>query len=225
MPDNVLAPTTQPSLSDEEVVRRVCAGEVALFELVMRRNNARVFRAIRSIVRDADEAEDVMQQAYVNAYLHLGEFEGRAQLSTWLTRIAVHEALARARHNKKWTSFDEEGTEQRTMTLVHPARNPEKSAADRELLGVLEDAIDVLPGAFRAVFVLRVVEGMSVTETASALDIAEETVKTRLFRARALLKEALVGRTDAVATQAFEFHLSRCDRVVAGVLGKLAVMR
>jgi RNA polymerase sigma-70 factor (ECF subfamily) len=206
MPDNVLAPTTQPSLSDEEVVRRVCAGEVALFELVMRRNNARVFRAIRSIVRDADEAEDVMQQAYVNAYLHLGEFEGRALLSTWLTRIAVHEALARARHNKKWTSFDEEGTE-------------------RELLGVLEDAIDVLPGAFRAVFVLRVVEGMSVTETAGALDIAEETVKTRLFRARALLKEALVGRTDAVATHAFEFHLSRCDRVVAGVLGKLAVMR
>jgi RNA polymerase sigma-70 factor (ECF subfamily) len=225
MPDNVLAPTTQPSLSDEEVVRRVCAGEVALFELVMRRNNARVFRAIRSIVRDADEAEDVMQQAYVNAYLHLGEFEGRALLSTWLTRIAVHEALARARHNKKWTSFDEEGTEQRTMTLVHPARNPEKFAADRELLGVLEDAIDVLPGAFRAVFVLRVVEGMSVTETAGALDIAEETVKTRLFRARALLKEALVGRTDAVATHAFEFHLSRCDRVVAGVLGKLAVMR
>jgi RNA polymerase sigma-70 factor (ECF subfamily) len=216
--------TPEPStLADEDIVARVCAGEAALFELLMRRYNTRIYRAVRAIVRDEDEAEDVMQEAYLNAYAHLGDFEGRARLSTWLTRIAVHEALARARRGKRWTSLDDD-TEHPTMaTLHHPARDPEKATADRELVGMLEDAIDTLPGAFRAVFVLRVVEGMSLAETAEALDVPEETIKTRLFRARAALKDALVDRADAVATRAFEFHLSRCDRVVAGVLRKIGV--
>ena len=224
MHDPPLPQTQQPPLPDEDIVRRVLAGEPALFELLMRRYNTRIFRAVRAIVRNDDEAEDVMQEAYVNAYAHLGDFEGRARLSTWLTRIAVHEAIARARRGKRWTSLDDD-TEHLTMaTLPHPARDPEKSAADRELLGVLEDAVDALPGAFRAVFVLRVVEEMSLAETAEALDVPEETIKTRLFRARAALKDALIDRADAVATRAFEFHLSRCDRVVESVLRRIGAL-
>lgn len=223
MQDKAPPPSPEPALADEEIVARVRAGEAELFEFLMRRYNTRIFRAVRAIVRNDDEAEDVMQEAYVNAYAHLGDFEGRARLSTWLTRIAVHEAIARARRGKRWTSFDDD-TEHPTMaTLPHPSRDPEKAAADRELLGVLEEAIDTLPGSFRAVFVLRVVEGMSLAETAEALDVPEETIKTRLFRARAVLKDALINRADAVAPRAFEFHLSRCDRVVAGVLRKIGV--
>jgi RNA polymerase sigma-70 factor (ECF subfamily) len=188
----------------------------------MRRCNARVFHSVRAILRDDAESEDVMQQAYVNAYAHLGDFQGHARLSTWITRIAVHEALARARRSKKWTSLDDDDTERPTMTtLAHPSADLEKSAADREILQGLEDAIDGLPGAFRAVFVLRAVEEMSVTEAAEVLDISEETVKTRLFRARSLLKDALGVRAQGAATQAFAFHLSRCDRVVAAVLRRV----
>jgi RNA polymerase sigma-70 factor (ECF subfamily) len=224
MQDKGAPQTVESPLPDDEIVARVCAGEASLFELVMRRYNARIFRAVRAIVRDNDEAEDVMQQAYVNAYVHLAAFEGRASLSTWLTRIAVHEALARARQSKKWSRFDDDdSTEYPAMTTMsQPARNPEKSAGDRELLGVLEDAIDALPGVFRAVFVLRVLEEMSAVETGQALDIPEETVKTRLFRARGLLKDALMERAGAATPRAFEFHLSRCDRVVAAVLRKIA---
>lgn len=216
------ARTAETAPTDEEVVARVISGETALFELIMRRNNARVFRTARAILRDSDEAEDVMQEVYVNAYAHLADFEGRARFSTWLTRIAVNEALARARRSKKWTLLDEDSTEHSTMaTLAHPARDAEKSAADREVIRLLEDAIDALPGVYRTVFVLRVVEEMTVAETVEVLDVPEQTVKTRLFRARELLKNAIAQRAGAQAPRAFEFHLSRCDRVVASVLHRI----
>lgn len=205
--------------TDEEVVRRVLSGELSLFEIVMRRNNQRVYRAVRAILKSDAEVEDVMQEAYVRAYAHLGEFSGRSRLSTWLVRIAVHEAFARLRRQKRIMSFDGEDWEASDMEHAH--ESPEQLTSDRELRGILEEAVDALPGGFRAVFVLRAVEQLSVTETAEVLGIAEDTVKTRLHRARRLLKAALTDRMGTAVPALFDFHLSRCDRVVRGVLRKL----
>ena len=210
-------------VSDEEVVRRVQAGETGLFEVVMRRYNQRLYRVARAIVRDDAEAEDVTQQAYVNAYQHLDQFAGRALFSTWLTKIAVHEALARARRRGR---FDErEAVDERdgeTMAaLTSPGPDPERQAFARELRALLESAIDALPDHYRAVFVMREVEGMSTAESAECLDITEETTKTRLHRARLLLRDSLYQRAGIESGAAFSFEAPRCDRVVAGVFGHI----
>ena len=208
------------SLSDEAIVSRVRAGEVALFELLMRRNNQRVYRAARAILRDDSEAEDVMQDAYGRAYEHLGEFEARARFSTWLTRIAVHEALARVRRRGRFASIDSQSEESMS---AHPASSPEQQTSDLEMRTVLESAVGQLPDEFRSVFVLRAVEGMSGAETAECLGIPEETVKTRLHRARGRLRELVLDSIEPVVPRLYEFHLSRCDRVVAAVLSKIGV--
>lgn len=208
------------ALTDEEAVARIRSGETGLFELLMRRHNQRIYRAARAIVRDDAEAEDVMQDAYVRAFCHLAEFEGRSRFSTWLTRIAVHEALARIRRGRRFQPVDPETQETRTMSTA-PRFTPEQHASDGEIRTVLEKAIDSLPDEFRSVFVLRAIEEMSGAETAECLGIPEETVKTRLFRARSRLQEALLSALEPAAAHAFEFHLSRCDRVVAAVLARL----
>lgn len=205
-------------LSDEEVVERVRAGDRALFEVLMRRHNQRVFRAARSIVRTDDEAEDVMQEGYVLAFQHLGDFAGRSQFSTWLTRIVVHEALKRVRRGKRITF--EEDMDESPSDDAH-SDNPEKLAGDRELARAVEHAVEQLPEIFRAVFVLRAVEQMTVSETSEALGVPEDTVKTRLHRARAAIQKRLLERTDSLTTSLYDFHLSRCDRVVAAVLARL----
>ena len=156
-----LAPTRTPSsnATDEEIVARVVAGETALYEQLMRRHNSRVYRAARAILRDDSEAEDVMQDAYVRAYEHLAEFEGRARFSTWLLRIAVNEALARVRRIKR---FDTLGAEHEEPSVsMQLATSPEQHASDVEMRIVLEAAVAKLPDDFRSVFVLRAVEGMS----------------------------------------------------------------
>jgi len=208
--------------SDERIVARVCAGESALFELLMRRNNQRVYRAARSIVKDDSEAEDVMQDAYVRAYEHLHEFEARARFSTWLTRIAVHEALARVRRRNRLASFDAQPEESMPAT---PASSPEQQTSDIEMRTVLESAVEKLPDEFRSVFVLRAVEGMSGAETAECLGIPEDTVKTRLHRARGRLREMVLESIEPAVPALYDFHLSRCDRVVAAVLRKLGIQR
>ena len=204
-------------LSDEEIVGRILAGEPALFELILRRHNQRIYRAVRSILRDEAEVEDAMQQAYVDAYEHLKDFEGRARFSTWLTRIAVHEALARRRRRKP----EMEGEEM--SALQGPERNPEERAQDGELQGLLVSAIDALPEHFRTVFVLRAVQGLSVEETARVLDLNEDTVKTRLHRARGLLRRAILDRTDPAMASALPFPATRCDRVVGAVLRRVGI--
>jgi len=214
--------SSMSTLTDEEIVARVRSGETQLFELIMRRHNRRIYRAARAIVRDDGEAEDVMQDAYVRAYAHLREFEGRALFSTWLTRIAVHEALARRRRGQRFRPIEDQTQETQSMpTGSH--FSPEQQASDRETRAVLEKAIDALPDEFRSVFVLRAVEGMTGAETAESLGIPEETVKTRLFRARARLQETLLEALEPVVQQAYELHLSRCDRVVATVLSRIGV--
>jgi len=205
-----------PTLSDEEVVEKVRQGEPALFEIIMRRYNQRLYRAARAIVGDA-EAEDVLQDAYVRAYTHLDQFAGRAKFSTWLTRIAIHAALARVRKSGRLVEIEDDMPQ-----LESTARGPEKQVADRELADVLEAAVDALPPSFRTVFMLREVEGLSTAEAADCLDIPEETVKTRLHRARGLLRRSLYARLGQSATATFQFGFARCDRVVAAVLGRIA---
>ena len=209
---------------DEAVVRRVLAGEVDLYEVIMRRYNRRLFRIARSIVREDDEAEDVMQDAYVRAYEHLRQFEGASSFGTWLTRIAVHEALARVRKRNRNASLDEEAVDE-DERMATKERTAEQRTLDRELRVVLEDAVDALPPAFRSVFILRTVEEMSTAEVAAALEIPEDTVKTRLFRARGLLQKTLTDRIDGAARETFAFARPRCDRVVASVLARITARR
>jgi RNA polymerase sigma-70 factor (ECF subfamily) len=212
--------TQQEPLSDEEVVARVLAGETAMFEIVMRRHNQRLYRVARAILRDDGEAEDVMQDAYVRAYEHLNQFAGRAKFSTWLTRIAVHEALARQRRRDRYEELSErEGDPMDRFASVTP--NPEQLTSNSELRKLLENAVEKLPDAYRVVFMLRDVEEMSTTETAYALEITEENVKVRLHRARALLRKGLYAQAGKESREAFNFHAVRCDRVVKNVFERI----
>jgi RNA polymerase sigma-70 factor (ECF subfamily) len=204
------------------VIERIRAGDGFCFEILMRRHNRRVFRATRAILKRDDEAEDVMQEAYVRAYEHLADFRGDASFATWLTRIAVHEALARARREQRAGPIDE-NLQESENTLAKAHRTPEQLVNDGELRGLLEKAIDTLPDDFRLVFVLRMVEQMSGAETAACLGIPEETVKTRLHRARLRLRDIVMGAVDVDAERVYDFHLSRCDRVVRGVFARLSL--
>ena len=211
------------ALSDEEVVRRVLAGDRPLYEVLVRRYNQRLFRVARAIVRDDAEAEDVMQQVYVQGYAHLGQFAGRAQFSTWLTKIAVYESLARARRRAREAGSRarsaEDGGDLDTVRSSEP--DPEQQAWRAEVRVLLESAIEAIPAAYRVVFVLREVEGLSTSETAQCLDVSEDVVKTRLLRARGHLRDELLERAGLVSATAFPLHLSRCDRIVAGVFARL----
>ena len=202
--------------TDEDIVARVLSGETALFELLMRRHNQRLYRVARGIVGDDAEAEDVTQEAYVRAFQHLGQFAGRAKFSTWLTRIAVHEASARRRRRGRQTDIEES-----MLTLASTVAGPEQRAADRELGQAIEAAMDTLPAVYAPVFVLREMEGLSTAETAACLEINEETVKTRLHRARALLRNHLTARIGAAARESFQFAGARCDRMVAAVMARI----
>ena len=215
------------ALTDAEVVRRVRAGEVALFEILMRRHNQRLYRATRSVIRDEHDVEDVMQQAYINAFTHLHQFEERSQFSTWLTRIALNEAFSRRRRIhivEPIRELEAGSTKDRDTlmdTLTSPHADPERQAYAEELHRVLEQAVDTLPETYRTVFMLRDVEGLSTSETGEGLGLGEEAVKTRLHRARAMIRRAVTARIGDVAAGAFQFHAVRCDRVVAAVLASI----
>jgi RNA polymerase sigma-70 factor, ECF subfamily len=211
--------------SDEEVVKRVLDGETALYELLMRRHNQRLYRVARAILRDDAEAEDVMQDAYVRAYQNLASFEGRAKFVTWLTRIAVHEALTRSRRRLRFQAFDpaDESNGEIMQSPPSSTRSPEQQAYDRELAAVLEKAVSSLSEDHRLVFVLRDVEGMTTEETAHCLNLTEENVKVRLHRARAGLRKRLYRVAGATASRCFQFHAVRCDRVVKNVFATLGI--
>jgi len=210
-------------LTDEELVERVLAGEVALYEVIMRRYNQRLYRVARAILRDDAEAEDVMQDAYVRAYLHLHQFEGRAPFSTWLTRIAVHEALARLRSRKRTEQFDVSGHDGGpAMTLADPALNPEMATSKAELSSLLEQAVLDLPDQYRTVVMLRDVEEMSTAEAAGVLSLSEQNLKVRLHRGHAMLRQWFLARVGSQAKEAFPFMGVRCDRVVHAVLQRIA---
>ena len=209
-------------LTDGEVVARVLAGETELFEIVMRRYNQRLYRAARAILRDDAEAEDVMQDAYVRAFQHLNQFAGRAKFFTWLTCIAVHEALARANRRHRYEALDALAESQgETMIFASRAPNPEEQAATAQTNSTLEAAILALPDSYRAVLMMRDIEELSTSETAQVLDLTEENVKVRLHRARALLRRELYARASRSRATSFSFRADRCDRVVKNVFDRL----
>jgi len=209
-------PGTSADLSDEDIVARVRAGDASLFELIMRRHNQRLYRAARSILRDEAEIEGVLQETYVRAFTHLDQFLGRAQFSTWLTRIAVHEALARRKRRRRVTDLEEI-----VDKVASPEAGPEDQAFQTELRRIFEVSIDLVPDAYRTVFVLRDIEGLSTAETAASLSIPEETVKTRLHRARRQLRRQLERALGGTVQDVFAFGNERCDRVVAAVLQRV----
>jgi RNA polymerase sigma-70 factor (ECF subfamily) len=209
-------------LSDERVVDRVLAGQTALFEVLMRRHNERVYRAVRAIVKREGEVEDVVQQAHLDAYSRLRQFDGRSRFSTWLMGIAVHAAVSRTRRHGRNIRMAIENK----STLAFPTsgavgQDPERLACSHDLAALLETAIDQLPDGFREVFILRQVEGMDTAEVAEVLGVSEAIVKTRFSRARAMLRRELYDRANVAAPHAFQFVQPRCDRVVAAVLARI----
>jgi len=203
--------------------------EIDAFEALMRKHNRLLYRTARSIVRNDDDAEDCVQEAFLHAWRHRAQFRGEAAPSTWLTRIVINEALQKLRRGK-----GEAGTlaidnvvdldSHLEGSAHHPSRlaSPDTVTLRNELCALLERKIDDLPAAFRTVFMLRAIEEMSVEETAVCLDIPEATVRTRLFRARSLLREAVASDVDVAMATAFEFMGERCDRIVANVLQRIA---
>jgi RNA polymerase sigma-70 factor, ECF subfamily len=214
-----------PDVPDAELARRVAAGERDAFAILMRRYNRSLYRAARSILRDDAEAEDALQDAYLLAFRAIGQYRADARLGTWLTRIVVNEALARARRGRRRAEViqldgaAEPGEEQNMTSGAH--ESPEDAAMRAQMRQLLEQSIDQLPDAFRTVFMLRAVEEMSGEEVAACLDIPEATVRSRFFRARSLLRTALAQRVDVALEDAFAFDGERCDRIVAGVLKRL----
>jgi len=202
-------------LSDQEAINRVLDGDTSLYEIVVRRYNQRIYRIARAILRDGDEAEDVMQDAYVRAYKHLSTFQGKSSFATWLTRIAVNESLQRKRRNRRMDPIEDGDL---VMQLPALGESPEQICGRRELGNILERAIAALPQHYRIVVVLRDVEDMTTAETAEALGLSEENVRIRLHRGRALLRKLLPGKAGLSGREAYGFHLSRCDRVVANVI-------
>jgi len=210
------------TLSDAEVIERVLAGERSLYEVLMRRYNTRLYRAARAILRNDRDVEDVLQDAYVHAYQNLARFEGRSQFSTWLTRIAVHEALARLHKSdriEEWDAMTEK--RQDAISAARTTSDPESDAASSEVNRLVERSIESLPADYRAVVMLRDVEQMSTSETAECLSISEDNVRVRLHRARGMLRKEIYDRIGSSAKEAFPFHAVRCDRVVAGVFARL----
>jgi RNA polymerase sigma-70 factor, ECF subfamily len=196
------------------------------FEAVMRRHNGRLFRVARAILKNDADAEDALQDAYLDAYRHLDEFRAEAELSTWLTRIVVNQSLMRLRRQKRdgaVVPFDPGGAAAPPEVEVRDDKteSPSTAVLRTEMRRILERRIDELPVAYRAVFVMREIEDMSVEETAQCLDIPSSTVRTRLFRARALLRASLSRDVDMATGDVFAFAGARCDRIVARVLARL----
>ena len=227
MTEHVTAIVAAPG-PDIDVARRIVQGDRTALEKLMRECNRKLFRVARSILGDDSEAEDALQEAYVAAYLQMSTFRGTSKLSTWLTRIVINEALGRLRKHKRQASviaFSEdwrERPEQEAPTMTQSSSSPEDAASRAEIRAVLERKIDELPLAFRTVFIMRELEEMSVEETAECLGVPEPTVRTRHFRAKALLRESLAREIDVATPDAFAFAGARCDRIVAAVLKRLA---
>jgi RNA polymerase sigma-70 factor, ECF subfamily len=210
--------------SDEAIAARVLAGETYLFEVLMRRHNQRLSRAVRTVLKLESEVEDVMQQTYVEAFANLRQLRGVRSLSSWLVQIGVNGALDRLRQQRRFvasgTAFDgvEEG---QPGGKESRSADPEESASQVELVRLLEAAVEELPARYQLVFSLREIEGMSTRETAMALGVSKDVVKTRLHRAKLHIQRQVSSRAYASRARAFAFHAPRCDRVVRAVLERI----
>jgi RNA polymerase sigma-70 factor (ECF subfamily) len=220
---------SDPSVDDAELARRIAGRDQAAFEILMRRNNGALYRVARAILKNGADAEEVLQEAYLSAYLHMAEFRAEAKLSTWLTRIVVNQALARRRSQRRSSVVvpisalqANAGSAEEPHDMDDSPDSPEHSTTSAEIRMLLEKKIEELPLAFRTVFMLREVDELSGAETAQCLLISEATVRSRLFRARSLLRESLSRELDIATADVFQFGGEHCDRIVTGVLAKLA---
>jgi RNA polymerase sigma-70 factor (ECF subfamily) len=208
-----------------ELVRRALARDEAAVRTIMQANNRKLYRLARGILRNDAEAEDVVQEAYVRAFTHLESFRGDSSLSTWLSRIAMNEALGRLRRTRPSVDLDALPPGKLEAEIIPfplaASDDPEKSMAQREIQAVVEHAVDELPEAFRLVFITRVIEGMNVEETAEILGLKPETVKSRLHRARSMLRDIVERKIGPVVMDAFPFAGKRCERLTDAVLKRL----
>ena len=221
-------PQAVAASEDTELVRRALGRDGTAFRTIMERYNRRLYRIARGILRNDSEAEDVVQESYVSAFAHLDSFRGESSLATWLSRITINEALGRLRRERAAVDLAVAETQRPEAQIIQfpqsgTSVDPERTMAQREILQLVERATDNLPEMFRIVFVTRVIEGMSVEETADLLGLRPETVKTRLHRARRLVREQLDKQIGPVLMDAFPFAGRRCQRVTEAVMQRLGL--
>ncbi len=216
------------SLAEDELVHRAQTHDRAALREIMTRNSPRLYRVARSVLRNEGDAEDVLQDTYLQAFTHIDRFRGDAKISTWLTRIALNEALGRLRRRVPTVALSHaEQVPSDPSVVPFPIGsgedNPERVVARRQIGALLEEAIDALPDPFRVVFVMRMIEDLSVHETATLLEVPEATVKTRLHRAKLLLRKALEPEIGTALADVFPFAGRRCSRIAESVLSRLGV--
>ncbi|RWH74058.1 MAG: RNA polymerase sigma factor [Mesorhizobium sp.] len=217
-----MSATVMPAASGEmQLVGRALAREGGAFHTIIKMHNQRLYRIARSVVRNDSEAEDIVQEAYVRAFAQLGDFRGESSLATWLSRIVINEALGRLRKRRRTVAMPQNLQAEIIKFPLNPSDDPERMMAQRQILELVERATDRLPDVYRTVFVARVIEGLSIDETAELLDVRPETVKTRLHRARALVRKALADQIGPVLLDAFPFAGRRCERLTAAVMQRL----
>ena len=223
---NSNAPVSPDVPDDRSIIDRIVSGDRGAFEVLMRHYNRRLYRIARAILRDADEAQDALQEAYLSAYRSIGQFRAEATLSTWLSRLVLTESLGRLRRAARRQKVipmvrSHEGFEM-DSSASEDSERPDRVLWREQMRILLERQLDALPEYFRVVFVLRSVEELTVEETAQCLNISEATVRSRHFRAKGLLREALAKEVDLTERDLYRFGGARCDRITAGVLAKLA---
>lgn len=229
MSPHQVKPAALPALDDAELVRRALAREPEAFRAIMQKHNQRLYRIARSVLRNSSDAEDAVQEAYVSAFTHLASYRGDSSLAAWLSRIVMNEALGRLRQKRPTVDLDTlESSPPREAEIIqfprsNPNDDPERTMAQRQILELVEKATDALPEVYRLVFVSRVIEGMSVEETAELLDIKPETVKTRLHRARQFVRDQLNKQIGPVLMDAFPFAGRRCERMTDAVMKRLGL--
>lgn len=204
-------------LSDDHIIEAILKGEKQKYALLMRKYNQRLFRICKGYIRDEAEIEDVMQDAYVKAFLNLNKFEKRSQFSTWITRIVINECFQRLRKISKVSRLEE--NEDTMVVNLTDNQNPETKSLNKELKQLLEQTIEQLPEKYRVVFIMREVEKVNIEETSEVLNISESNVKVRLNRAKEMLRTSLMGSYSI--NEIFDFNLVRCDRIAANVLARI----
>lgn len=226
IPDPFSSKHHTPSSAELALVRRAASRDPAAVRQIVRQHNQRLYRLARAVLRNDADAEDALQEAYLKAFTHLHRFRGEASLSTWLSRITLNEAASRLRRRKRLKRTAVDSPDSASQIIPFPIRNgsddPERTMAQRQILHLVEQATDTLPQPFRLVFVARVIEGLSVEETAALLDLQPSTVRTRLHRARKMVKKQLEAQIGPVLVDAFPFAGKRCERLTEAVLARLS---
>jgi RNA polymerase sigma-70 factor (ECF subfamily) len=219
----VAAAVPAAASGEMQLVARALAREGDAFRTIIKTHNQRLYRIARGVVRNDSEAEDIVQEAYVSAFAHLEAFRGDSSLATWLSRIVINEALGRLRKRRRTVAMPQNPQAEIIRFPLNPSDDPERTMAQRQILALVERATDSLPDVYRTVFVARVIEGLSIEETADLLGVRPETVKTRLHRARALVRKALDDQIGPVLLDAFPFAGRRCERLTAAVMQRLGL--